>query len=111
MVADARFFRFVLEQLQWFVNRLVRQAECAVVHGNHPAGVQIEKGASGVGGVGVDVAKRGRIVGTDRKQRQLGTEALADFSEAGEVSGVSSVINGVLTGFENVASVAAVGVF
>src|SRR6185437_10451953 len=57
VVADASFFRFVLEQLQWFVNGLVRQAEGAVVHGDHPAGVEIEEGAGGVGGIGVDVAK------------------------------------------------------
>jgi hypothetical protein len=56
---------FLLEQLQRFVNGFVGEAEGAVVHGNHPAGFEVEEGAHGVCGIGVYVAKLRRIVSPD----------------------------------------------
>ena len=58
---------FLFQQLQRFVDGFVREAESAVVHGNHPTGFEIEKGAHGVSGIGMDVAELRRIVGADRQ--------------------------------------------
>src|SRR6202048_3966451 len=61
-----------LRQLERLFDGLMRQAKCSVMHGDHPAGLEIEKGASGVGGTGVDIAKLGRIVSANREQREFG---------------------------------------
>ena len=87
------------------------EAEGAVVHGDHPARVQVDEGLGGVGGTGVDVAEGGGIVGSDGKESEFGGEAFPDFAEAGEIGGVSGVIDGVLAGADDVASVTAVRVF
>src|SRR6266849_2053101 len=76
---------FLIQQPQRFVHGLVREAEGSVVHRNHPARVQIEKGASGVGGTGMDIAKRRRVVSADGQKRQLRGQAHTDFSETGEI--------------------------
>jgi hypothetical protein len=36
-IFDACFFRFFFEKLQRFIDRLMRKAKAAIVHGNHPA--------------------------------------------------------------------------
>src|SRR6266853_4145093 len=108
LVLDAGLQRFALQQLEGFFYGLVRQAKCSVMHGDHPAGIQIEKGASGVGGTGVDIAKLRRIVGADGEQREFGRQAASDFAEAGEVRGVSSVVDGVFSAAQHVAAIAAV---
>ena len=66
------------------------------MHGDHPAGLQIEKGLGGIGGAGVDVAELRRIVGADGQKREFGRQAASDFAEAGEIGGVSGVVHGVL---------------
>src|SRR5260370_38000155 len=68
-VFHAGLQRLALQQLEGLFDGRMRQAKCSVVHGHHPAGIQIEKGASGVGGTCVDIAKLGRIVGAARQQR------------------------------------------
>src|SRR5260370_42683129 len=68
-VFHAGLHRLALQQLERLFDGLMRQAKCSVVHGPHPAGIQIEKGASGVGGTGVDIAKLGGILGADRQPR------------------------------------------
>ena len=72
---------------------------------------EVEEGARGVGGIGVDVAELRRIVGADGKQREFGREAASDFAEAGEVGGVAGVIDGMLAGLQNKAAVAAMRIF
>ena len=89
----------------------MRQAEGSVVHGDHPAGFQIEEGLGGVGGTGMHVAELRRIVGADGQQRQFGREAASDFAEAVEVGGVSGVVDGVFAAAQHVAAVAAVRIF
>src|SRR5690242_20068281 len=101
---------FLLQKLQRLVYRLVGEAEGAVVHGHHPAGAQVEKGAHRVRWAGVHVAKGGRIVGADGKQRQLRVKLTANFAEAGKIGGVAGVVNRVAFTFQNVAAVAAVRV-
>src|SRR5580704_8173659 len=64
-ILDAGCLGFLLQQLQRLVHGFVREFEGSVVHGDHPAGFQIEKGAGGVGGIGVDVAEGRRVVGSD----------------------------------------------
>src|SRR5580658_5638502 len=102
---------FLVEELQRLIHGFVGEAEGAVVHGDHPARFEIDKGAHGVGGIGVDVAKLRRIVGANGEQGEFGSEAASDFAEAGEVGGVAGVIDGVFAGLENEAAVAAVRIF
>src|SRR5438067_2594828 len=90
---DSSFSGFLLKQLQRFVHRLVRESESAVVHGNHPLRIQVEEGAGGVAGTGVDIAKRWRIISADWKQGELRGQARANLAKLGEISGVTGVIN------------------
>ena len=71
-VFDTGGARFFIEQLQRLVDGLMREAEGAVVHRDHPAGVEVEEGARSVGRVGVDVAELRRVVGADGQQREFG---------------------------------------
>jgi hypothetical protein len=80
------------------------------MHGDHPAGVQVEEGAGGVGGIGVNVAKRGRVVSPDRQQRKLGAEPTADLAKARKISGVAGVVDRMLSGAKDVAAVTAMRV-
>src|SRR5208282_3174868 len=107
-IFHSRGQRFSLQQLQGLFDGLVRQAEGSIMHGHHPARFQIEEGAGGVGGAGMDVAELRRIVGADGEERQFGREAATDFAEAGEVGGVSGVVDGVFAAAQHVAAVAAV---
>jgi len=59
----------------------------------------------------VDIAELRRVVGADRKERHVGMEAASDFEEAVEVGRVAGVIDGMLAGAKDIASVAAVRVF
>ena len=59
----------------------------------------------------MDVAELGRIVGTDGKQGEFGSEAASDFAEAGKIGGVSRVIDRVFASLENKAAVTAVRIF
>ena len=79
MVFYACGFCFLVEQLEWFVDWFVGKAEGAVVHGHHPAGLEVEEGASGVGRIRVNVAELRRIVGADGKQSEFGRKAVTDF--------------------------------
>src|SRR5580698_307498 len=105
------FHRFALQQLQRLFDRLVREAEGSVVHGDHPAGFEIEKGAGSVGRTGVDVAELLWIVGSNGKQRQLRREAASDFAEARKVSGVSGMVDGVFAAAQHVASITTMRIF
>src|ERR1700676_1276131 len=71
-VFHAGLHRLALQQLERLFDGLMRHAKCSVGHGDHPAGIQIEKGASGVGGTRVDIAKLGRVVSANREQREFG---------------------------------------
>src|SRR5215469_7036604 len=97
----------VIEQLQRLIDRFVREPECAVVHGHHPAGFQVEEGFGGVGGIGMNVAELWRVVGPDGKQGEFGRKTASDLAESGEISGIPGVIDGVLAGGQNEAAVAA----
>jgi hypothetical protein len=103
--------RFFLEQLERFFDGLMRQAEGSVVHGDHPAGLQIEKGFGGIGGAGVDVTELLGVVGADREQRDLRRQAASDFAETGEVGSVSGVVEGVFTAAQHIASVTTMRIF
>src|SRR5581483_988280 len=85
----------------------MRQPERAVMHWHHPAGIQIEEGAGGVAGIGMDIPKRRGIVRANRKQRDFGPQALANVAEPGEISGVSGVVDRMLIVAQHVPAVAA----
>ena len=108
---DAGGFGFLFKQLQGFVHRLVGKPEGTVMHGHHPAGVEIEEGANSVGRVGVHVAERRRVIRANGQQSDVGGEALADFAKAGEVRGVAGMIDRVLVIADDVAAVTAMRIF
>src|SRR5216684_5725869 len=83
---------FALQQLERLFDGLMRQTKRAVMHGDHPAGLQVEEGPGGVGGAGMDVAELRWVVSADGQQREFGREAPSDFAKAGEIGGVSGVI-------------------
>ena len=61
----------------------------AVVHGDHDVGIEIDEGAQGLFGAGVNGAVAIGEVGADGEQGDLGVKAPADFCEAVEISGVA----------------------
>ena len=85
----------------------MRQAEGSVVHRHHPSRFQIEEGAGGVGGAGMDTTKRRRVIGADRKQSQFRCQAPANLAKSGKIRGVAGVIDRVLRIAQHVAAVAA----
>src|SRR5258708_3977049 len=102
---------FMLEELQRFVDWFVREAERAVVHGDHPSRFEVEESAHGVGRIGVDIAELRRIIGADGEQREFGGKATSDFTEAGKICRVAGVINRVFASFHDKAAIAAVRIF
>src|SRR5947209_15156653 len=86
----------------------MREPERAVVHGNHPARFQVEERLSCVGRIGVNVTKLLRIVGADRKQCDVGSEASSDFRESLEVCGVASVIERVRAALKHESAITSV---
>lgn len=110
-IFDSRSAGFLIEQLQRFFDGFVREAEGSVVHRNHPAGLKIQKGFGGIRGIGVNVAKLRRVVGTDWQQSEFGRKATTDLAESGKICGVARVINRVFPALEDKASIAAVRIF
>lgn len=110
-VLNSRGAGFLFEELQRLVHRFVREPEGTVMHGHHPAGFEIEKGLSGVGGIGVDVAELRRVVGADGQQSKLRSKTTSDFAEAGEICGIAGVIDRVFAGLQHESPIAAVRVF
>ena len=110
-VFDSGGSGFVVEQLQRFIDRFVREAEGAVVHGNHPPRVEIKKGFGCVRGIGVDIAELGWVISSDGEQSELGSKTPSDFRESRKVCGVAGVIDRMLSRFQNKASIAAMGIF
>ncbi len=104
------------ESLEGLVDGFAAEAEGAVVHGDHEAGVEVEEGADGLFGAGVDGAVGVGEVGADGEQGDVGVEARADLVKAGEVGGVAGVVEGgagglvVVEGGDGVAAEVAVGV-
>src|SRR5437660_5310163 len=96
-VFDSGGSGFVIEQLQRFIDRFMREAEGAVVHGNHPPRVEVKKGFGCVRGVGVDVAELRRVVSSDREQSELGSKTPPDFRESRKVRGIAGMIDGMLS--------------
>src|ERR1700691_456171 len=90
-VFDASCACLLLEQLQRFIHRFVRKPEGSIVHGDHPARVQVKKCSGGVGGIGMHIAKGRRVVSADREQSQFWRKPLPDLAAARKVSRVSRV--------------------
>src|SRR6267143_2899244 len=105
-VANSSWARFFFQQLQRLIHGLVRQAERAVVHGHHPAGIEIKKGPGSVGGISVNIAERRWIVGSNGEQREFRGQAPADFAKACKVSSVASVVDRVFACLQNKATIA-----
>ena len=101
---------FGVEALEGLVHGFAAEAEGAVVHGDHLLGAEVDEGANGFLGAGVDGAVSIREISADRQQGDLGMEAIPDLAEAVEVGGVSGVIERVSGGFKEVSAVAAMGV-
>src|SRR5215467_905629 len=83
----------------------MRQAERAVMHGNHPARLEIEESFGCIRRIRVHIAELRRIVGSNRKQREFGRKTTSDFAEAGEVRRIACVIDRMLAIFQDEASI------
>src|SRR5258708_3013563 len=102
---------FMLEELQRFVGWFVREAERAVVHGDHPSRFEVEESAHGVGRIGVDIGELRRIIGADGGQREFGGKATSDFTAAGKICRCAGVVNRRFGSFQYQAAIAAVRMF
>lgn len=91
---------------QRFIEGFCRQAESAEVHGNHALCAEVEEGLQSIFRRGVDAAEEVRAIGADGQQSELWLET-GDLVKAGEVGGVSRVVEGVLAGLDEIAAVAA----
>jgi len=81
------------------------------MHGDHPAGLEVEESARGIGRVGMDVAELRWIVSANREEREFGSESAPDFAKASEIGGVAGMIDGMFPGLQDKAAVATVRVF
>src|ERR1700674_4184713 len=95
------------ETFHWFVDGLLREFEGPEVHRDHVLRPHFNKTAQGIFRAGVHGAEAIRVVGSDGKQRDFGTETLADLGEAAEVGSVSRVIDRVAAVVEHVSAIAA----
>src|SRR6266567_651586 len=84
---------FPLQKLQRLIDRLMGETEGSIVHGHHPAGVQVEKSPSRVTRIRVHVAEGRRVIGSDRQQSQFRIQSLPNLTEARKVRRVPGVIN------------------
>src|SRR5215469_3580926 len=82
----------LFKQLKRFFDRLMREAEGAVMHRDHPTCIQVEKGARSVGRIGMDIAKLRRVIGSDGQQSELGCQPTADFPKPGKVGSIAGVV-------------------
>src|SRR5215469_913194 len=82
----------LFQQLKRFFDRLMREAEGAVMHWDHPARIQVEKGARSVGRIGMDITELRRIIGSDGQQSELGCQPTADLLKPGKVGSIAGVV-------------------
>jgi len=111
-IFDACACRFLRQQLQGLFNRFVGKAEGAVVHGHHPAGIQIEKGSHRVLPGWCE-----RCETAPGCRPPIGSNASSGDSRCPisrkpeKIRGIAGVIHGVFAGAKNVPAVAAMGIF
>src|SRR6516162_568905 len=92
LILDALLLSACQKALNRFVYRLVGKAKRAVVHRNHPARTQIDKGLQGVFWARVNLTERSWVIGADGKQRQVGIQSVSNFSEAIEICGIAGMV-------------------
>src|ERR1043166_5992548 len=63
------------------------------MHRNQSFGTQLQKSLHRLFRVHVNFTAGGRVISSDGKQSQLDIKAVADFFEAGEISGIAAVKN------------------
>src|SRR5581483_5242447 len=109
-ISDSRRRRGFLQQPQWFVHRLLGETKAPVMHGNHPAGVQVEEGASSIGGAGMNIAEGGWIVGANGEKRKLWRKPHPDLTKSRKIGSISGVVDRMPSSAQHVTAVAAVRV-
>src|SRR5215468_5180453 len=85
----------------------MREPESPVVHGHHPARIQIHECPRSVRRAGVHIAELRWIVGADRQKRDLWRQTLPDLPESWKIGCVSGVIQRMLGGAQHKSSIAA----
>ena len=110
LVFDSGGLSFAFQQLERLINRLVRKAERAIVHGHHPTRFEIEEGRDGISRAGVHVAECWRIVGSDGEQGEFGRQTAADLRKAAEICRIAGMVDGVFAAAQDVAAITAVGI-
>jgi hypothetical protein len=109
-LAEPMRLRALAQPPRGLFHGLVTEAECAVVHGDHLAGFQIQECLHGLLGIHVDLAPAGRVVRSNGHEGDINGEALADFLEAVKIGGIAAMKNGPPSGLDNEAAKPAVRV-
>ena len=82
------------QALRRFMQRFKAEAKSSIVHRDQRPGPEFEKCLDRLLWIHVNFATSRRFVRTDRKQRNLNSVAIANFSKAGKVGAVAAVKNG-----------------
>lgn len=108
--ADSCLLGGLPEPLQRLVHRFFGERKGSVVHRDEALRAEVEEGQHGVFGAHVYATEAIGLIGADGKQGDLRRETRADFVEAGEVAGVSGVIDALGAVLQVVSTETAVGV-
>src|SRR5204863_7151224 len=101
VVVDAGFARTCQQPGERFVQRLVTETECAVMHRHEFFCAQFQKGLHCFLWIHMHLTPAWRVVGANRQKRDLDVVAFADFLEAGEIGAVAAVKNRTTIRFDN----------
>src|SRR5215204_1526990 len=82
------------QALDRFLQRLVAQAEAAVMHGHHPFRAQIKKRLDRLLWVHVHIPPRRRVVGADWEQSDVDLVTRADLAKSIEIRRVAAMEHG-----------------
>src|SRR5262249_27948768 len=81
------------QSLRWFVEGLETERERPIMHWDQRLGAQLQKSSYCLFRVHVNFTAGGRVISANGKQREIDTEAVANFFEAREISCVATMKN------------------
>src|SRR5215471_3053939 len=86
------------------------QAEGSVVHGDHPAGVQVQEGPGCIGRTRMNVAELWRVIRPDRQKCNFRCEPSTDLLKPRKISGIARVIHRMLSRAYDVTAITPMGI-
>src|SRR5262249_13225116 len=81
------------QSLRWFVEGLETERERPIMHWDQRLGAQLEKSSYRLFRVHMNFTAGRRVISANGKQREVDTEAVANFFEAREISCVATMKN------------------